>query len=439
MDAIKPYLFWIVLLVVLVGLAVIRFGPVSAIERSTKADVSTYKGVESTLKTWVAKGGTLRRQAWIDYARKMGRKYAGQVGWVENVVVDFDSEFWPETNAIDFANPPTGTDLTIAMLEFNEVDAAVIKDFRNVIYFANADPAAGPHTIRLGRDALPHIDNPGSHERALPAILLQYRYMWLYKELARILTNPKLEIKEITGIDCPPPDGAGMPQPASSKSGDRPFMLPMQWGVNVTIPIKNLPVLMGDLESSRRHLKVMDFSFTALEEAIVNVKGMKPDDQERELALQGRLVKASLAGLSYDFLISRARLLYAADILDWRGLCAGLVPDGSSDQPGPARRVWTLLDDKAREAVRRVAALKKDEAPQPDDRRTILAALNTQIKNVDFYEAASFDGLTLDSETTDLLNRRDSLSEKWVQRLNRLLLQQAFPKGIGKEHHGWPT
>ena len=123
--------------------------------------------------------------------------------------------------------------------------------------------------------------------------------------------------------------------------------------------------------------------------------------------------------------------LRANDIVDWPAFCAKLTREGRDDLLTPGRRIWELMDPDAR------AALGADEP----HKESIAAALNEVLKQSDFYQESYFKSVVLPDEAQELLARdRANLSDREVERLNRLFLEASYPDDIetSREVLLWP-
>lgn len=143
------------------------------------------------------------------------------------------------------------------------------------------------------------------------------------------------------------------------------------------------------------------------------------------------------------------------DLVDARTLATALlVPSdekerGEKIEPSPARRIWHLLSEEGKSAIRQIVTsqrqetegeTKKADLPVPEEAKIqLLFALNEILERSDFYTAEDFAGLTLPEEGSILLarhtqergtRRSPGLSPREVVRLNRILLETAFPKAI---------
>jgi len=119
-----------------------------------------------------------------------------------------------------------------------------------------------------------------------------------------------------------------------------------------------------------------------------------------------------------------------SEILDWPALCTKLRERGASAEPSVSRRIWQLLAPETRALIQ--------EAPPQDaleraQKARILSSLNEILENPDLYSDEDFRGVTIDPETKELLQiRRETIAPGQVRRLNRLLLEAAYPREIAK-------
>lgn len=119
-------------------------------------------------------------------------------------------------------------------------------------------------------------------------------------------------------------------------------------------------------------------------------------------------------------------LLNLDEIQVWPGFCAKLANEGKGPSPGPSRRIWELMPPEAQ------AIVQRDDLDR-GAKRAVVRALNDMLLTKDFYEFRHFESVALPSEAKALLAReRGELSGEQVQRLNRLLLEAAYPSEIAK-------
>ncbi len=135
--------------------------------------------------------------------------------------------------------------------------------------------------------------------------------------------------------------------------------------------------------------------------------------------------------------------------------CQRLVEQGQLQAASPARRIWQLLDEQAREAATRIASQAAEVGPpepaappsegpmagvtvygpetyeqspvDPKLRSTLIEGLNKVIAAENFYRQQDFQNLTLGEEAKKYRDRfADGLATKRLERFNRLLIDAAF-------------
>ena len=122
--------------------------------------------------------------------------------------------------------------------------------------------------------------------------------------------------------------------------------------------------------------------------------------------------------------------LQPGEVLDWAGLCAAFVRERDAGEE-PGKTVWERLRLKrVKQAVERFAHGPLLAAGGEDE---ILNALNGILSRRQFCEEAGLDEASLPAEAQALLARaRKSLNAKEVMRLNRRLLEAAYPDYVAK-------
>lgn len=128
--------------------------------------------------------------------------------------------------------------------------------------------------------------------------------------------------------------------------------------------------------------------------------------------------------------------LHRHEVLSWPEFAQRLATAGLKEQPtpSPARHVWDKLDDEGQANV--AALLPGSESKGAAIEAAIRRLTRSLVKQIDdpaWYDAAAFKGVKLRREGRDLLRRRDkgeSLTDQELKRLNRLVLEGAFPETI---------
>lgn len=127
--------------------------------------------------------------------------------------------------------------------------------------------------------------------------------------------------------------------------------------------------------------------------------------------------------------VSGVSLFRVSDI-KWLEFLSQLVNDKSVDQPCPGKRIWMLLTRSIQKLIENSV---RDNNIQDENKSKIIIALNKILNQRNFYKVQDFTGFELSYEVKNLLRRkRKELSVSDIQRLNRLLLETAYPLGIVK-------
>jgi hypothetical protein len=130
-----------------------------------------------------------------------------------------------------------------------------------------------------------------------------------------------------------------------------------------------------------------------------------------------------------NFPTERRSPLLRPEEIQYAPLCARLSKESQAEGPSPGKRILELVSADARTLIAAVGA----GTPLDEARRPVLRdALNGVINRRDFHQREAFGRLDPPDEARDLLARdRGELSQQQVQRLNRLLLEAAYPDEIG--------
>lgn len=121
-------------------------------------------------------------------------------------------------------------------------------------------------------------------------------------------------------------------------------------------------------------------------------------------------------------------LLRETDIRDWTGLIRAIQKQDKSEAASPGRRMMSILSATARDRFAQIPSGKIAQSMKGP----ILEQLNGVIRNRRLYDAKAWHGVTLTEETKRLLRRRSSLEPSEICRLNRLLLDAAYPSFIAR-------
>jgi len=145
-------------------------------------------------------------------------------------------------------------------------------------------------------------------------------------------------------------------------------------------------------------------------------KTVKPKMKELEEFVEENLRGSSRLGLD--------------DILDWPGYCSRLIQDAKRDLPSPGKRIWSLLPQDIQSLIESSATATNLSR---EDKSSIMNALNDVLEQRDFYQEQDYSRKPLPKEAKELLARnREELSGRDLRKLNRLLIEAAYPRNIAK-------
>ena len=144
----------------------------------------------------------------------------------------------------------------------------------------------------------------------------------------------------------------------------------------------------------------------------------------------GQIISGLLLGiylLNYPITVS-ASFVYPRDVIDWEALEDALIAADESQGQTAAAKLWRMFPEDAK-AIMRDA--REHDVIAEEDQRAVLLGLNTVLRDASLYEAALWPEAAMEPELTSLLQRGlSSLQEREVVRVNRLLLENTFPKAI---------
>ncbi len=130
--------------------------------------------------------------------------------------------------------------------------------------------------------------------------------------------------------------------------------------------------------------------------------------------------------------------LKADQVMDWQGLCSKLIEANSADTATPARRICRRLQEENGVQVLAlergpIAAGARGGNLDEETKDEILYMLNDIMGGQEgLYEEAAFQGVAIPAEARRLLSlQREDLDENGRVKLDRLLLETAFPAEIG--------
>jgi len=117
------------------------------------------------------------------------------------------------------------------------------------------------------------------------------------------------------------------------------------------------------------------------------------------------------------------------DILDWPDYCSKLNQDANQDLPSPGKRIWSLLPQEIQSLIQSSATATR---LSEEDKSNIINALNDLLEQRNFYQEQDYLRKTLPIEARALLGHQDELSAGDLRKLNRLLIEAAYPHKIAK-------
>lgn len=124
---------------------------------------------------------------------------------------------------------------------------------------------------------------------------------------------------------------------------------------------------------------------------------------------------------------SNPALLAESDIQDWPTFLKTMRSQIDADGATPAKRVLAVLDDEARTQM---AGATPEQLLE--NKKQVLKQLNKAILSPKLYDASAWAKATLDASTQALL-AQDVLEGPDQSRLNRGLIEAAFPGAIAKQ------
>jgi ABC-type transport system involved in multi-copper enzyme maturation permease subunit len=123
-----------------------------------------------------------------------------------------------------------------------------------------------------------------------------------------------------------------------------------------------------------------------------------------------------------------------ADILDSQTFLEQVERQQARSGPSPGKQVWSHFDAEFKARLSEKDDDTETRRPPRDSLDVRLAAeLNRVLASRDLYDAAAWKSARLDSETQAFLKRGvDELSNDELSRLNRKLLEEAFPESLAR-------
>jgi phospho-N-acetylmuramoyl-pentapeptide-transferase len=143
----------------------------------------------------------------------------------------------------------------------------------------------------------------------------------------------------------------------------------------------------------------------------------------------GQILTGLLLGLYlvYNPITVSATNIAEADVTDWPGFVEELTPPHRAPVPEGKARVWAALPEGLQ--ARLAAAVEAEEVPA-ELRADILGALNGIIVKGELYDEQAWDRARLNGEGRRLVENAGSLAPMEQARLNRMLVESAFPEHV---------
>ena len=140
-----------------------------------------------------------------------------------------------------------------------------------------------------------------------------------------------------------------------------------------------------------------------------------------------KVVNMTISPTAYK---TKGSWLFREGDIDWSGFLSKLVSAKNTGQSSLGKRLWTQFPPPIQTLVEQSPS---DISIQDENKSHNINILNEILNRVDFYQEQDFSGLLLSDEVQGLLSReRERLSLSDVQRLNRLLIETAYPHDIAK-------
>jgi len=155
----------------------------------------------------------------------------------------------------------------------------------------------------------------------------------------------------------------------------------------------------------------------------------------QKLFLPSSIIAGFVALVIANISFTGSSVIKQNEILNWNVLIKGIrVHDDSINE-----RIWNLMDDNTK-ALLRSPQQKTDGSRQKkiDDstKKSILAGLNSVLSNRDFYSDSFDNEIKMPEECNKMkIKGMANLSEKEVQRFNRLVIETTYPKSIASSNH----
>lgn len=123
-----------------------------------------------------------------------------------------------------------------------------------------------------------------------------------------------------------------------------------------------------------------------------------------------------------------------SSVRDWSAFLARLRKENEAARATPGKTLTAMLDADSRAAI---VKLSSKDAPSEALTKKVSGAIDAALRSKAFYSAAAWEGVTIPEDAQELLDKGiESLSARDTIRLNRALLESAFPNDIAATHGG---
>ncbi len=160
---------------------------------------------------------------------------------------------------------------------------------------------------------------------------------------------------------------------------------------------------------------------------LIKLKRKHNDGLSARAKFIGQVFTGALLGLYLvaNPIATSPSTLSMSDIEDWNALRAGLEAGRDAKAPSPAKRLWERLPPEA------FKSLAYNDMAYSSARSEVVRGLNNVLAQHTFYAAEYWPENALIAEAKGLLEMRpEKLEAPQLYRLNRLLLEAAFPAAI---------
>ncbi len=122
-------------------------------------------------------------------------------------------------------------------------------------------------------------------------------------------------------------------------------------------------------------------------------------------------------------------LFKMTEAIDWQSLCSRLSNEAEEHSHNPGGRVMEILPQEKRDAILKVAQGRNSD----DGKSEFVQTFNEVLKQRNFYQARDFERVQIKGDAKKLLSKgQNNLSNLEIEKLNRLILEAAYPQEIAK-------